>query len=417
MQLRRPHALREHATAPIAIAYVATACTLGLRGETLGARLLGGLASPLASDRAEAILSAIASGMMALTAILFSLVFVAVQMTGSFFGLRLMRLLGRSHFLGHALGVFTGSFVYALLAIRTIDLGGQSGINVAVVLVAFLWLLGSIAVLLLLILRLRSLDIGVLLSTLYAQTRHAALHVYVAAPSAPELGHATTADRSAWTILRHDGHPRYLLGFDVDRLVRCAVAADCMIHLPLAIGDPVATGAAVAIISPTARPLDEPALRDALWLGAERRIDNDPAYGIRLLVDVAIRALSPAINDPTTAIMVLDQLDGLLRVLADRRLEDHRVLDGSGAVRLVFEGCGWEDFVALALTEIDEYGRESRQVQRRIASLLDDLEAVLPAARRAAITRFATWHRTADPGWAASSAPDRQGLGHAAPLR
>lgn len=423
MQLRRPRALRDQATAPIAVAYLTAACVLGATAKEIGAHLLGDVLSPLASDRAEAILSAIASGMMALTAILFSLVFVAVQGSGTFFGLRLMRMLGRTPFLGHAVGVFTGSFVYALLAIRTIDIRAQPGVSVAVIGIAFLWLFGSITALLLLILRLRSLEIGGLLATLYAQTHRAVLRLHAPTTTgATKPAPATIANRSTKTTLRYDDRPRYLLGFDVGRLVRCARDADCVIHIPLAIGDPVVAGAPIAIISPSARAVDERTLRAALWFGPARIVDNDPAYGIRLLVDVAIRALSPAVNDPTTAVTVLDQLDGLLRVLADQRLEDNCVLDASGAVRLVFEVCGWDDLVALALTEIDDYGRDSRQVQRRMASLLDDLETVVPSVRRGAIHRFARWHRAAedsvrtrrDERWAAASERDRQGLGHVA---
>src|SRR5262245_22014712 len=105
MKLRRPRSLREHSTAPIAIAYLSVAMLLGTEGGTLAARLLGATTSPIASDSATAILAAIASGMMALTAILFSLLFVAIQVSGSFFTPRLDQVLGSTRFLGHALGV------------------------------------------------------------------------------------------------------------------------------------------------------------------------------------------------------------------------------------------------------------------------------------------------------------------------
>lgn len=408
MQLRPPHWLREHATALTTIAYLAAALVLGASAGAVAVPLIDDVTSPIASGSAEAILSAIASGMMALTAILFSLLFVAIQVGGSWFSPRLVRVLGRTRFLGHALGVFAGTFVYALLAIRTIDLRTQPGINVSVILVAFLWLFGSIAVLLLLVLHLRRLDIAEVLSTLYDQTARAAVRVY--APMEPEASagdHAPVSERPAGAIVRYAGRPQYLLGFDVDRLVCCATRAECVIHVPLAIGDPVVAGVPLAIVVPATGAVDEATVREALWLGPQRIIDNDPAYGIRLLVDVAIRALSPAVNDPTTAISVIDRLDGLLRVLAGLRLEDNRVRDASGTVRLVFDVCGWGDLVALALTEIAEYGRDSRQVRRRMASLMDDLEDVLPGPRRAAIARFASWRPAVD------AAPDRQGLGHA----
>jgi len=421
MKLRRPHSLRDDSTAPIAIAYIALAVLLGTEGGSLAARVLGATTSPIASDSATAILSAIASGMMALTAILFSLLFVAIQVSGSFFSPRLERLLGGTRFLGHALGVFGGTFLYALLAIRTIDIGERSGINISVVIVAFAWLLGSITVLLFLLPHVHALSIAKVLSKLYEQTNAAATRVYAPARRGlTQCDQLSRANQTTGTIVRHHGPPLYLLGFDVKRLVRFASDADVVIHLPLAIGDPVMSGEPLASVMPPSRSIDEKIVRRALWLGHERVIDNDPAYGIRLLVDVAIRALSPAVNDPATAVMVLDQLDGLLRALGERDIEDNQVLDANGAVRLVYDVSGWDDLVALALTEIDQYGRESRQVQRRMAALVKDLEAVLPDTHRGAIARFAKRHGVvdtsqpfeADDGSSSMFFHDRQGLGH-----
>jgi len=392
---------------------------LGAKGGGVAAYLLGDLTSPIASDSAGAVLSAIASGMMALTAILFSLVFVSIQVSGSFFSPRLVRVLGATHFLGHAFGVLIGTFVYALLAIRTIDLGERSGINVSVVIIAFAWLLGSIIVLLLLFPRVRALSIADVLSTLYSETNAAVMRVYPPAKQGPEHDPVPRADQATSTIIRHTGPPRYARGFDVDLLVRSASEADVVIHLPYAIGDPIFPGEPLAIVTSSSRAIDDTLLRRGVWLGAERVIDNDPAYGIRLLVDVAIRALSPAVNDPTTAVMVLDQLEGLLRAIGERDIEDNQVLDANGVVRLVYDACGWDDLVALALTEIDQYGRDSRQVQSRMTSMLDDLEAVLPDHRRAAIARFGTWRDRV--GGPVLHEPDgivvrdRQGLGHSVP--
>lgn len=424
MKLRRPRSLRGDSTAPVAIAYIAVAVLLGTEGGDLGARLLGAATSPIAPNSASAILSAIAAGMMALTAILFSLLFVAIQVSGSFFTPRLERVLGGTRFLGHALGVFAGTFVYALLAIRTIDIGGRSGINIAVVIIAFAWLLGSITVLLFLLPHVHALSIAKVLSTVYEQTNDAAMRVYAPARQEPtERAPLSRAEQTTGTIIRHEGPPLYLLGFDVKRLMRCASDADVVIHLPLAIGDPIMSGEPLALVVPPSRSIDERMVRHALWLGHERVIDNDPAYGIRLLVDVGIRALSPAVNDPATAVMVLDQLDGLLRTLGARDIEDNQVLDANGAVRLVYDVSGWDDLVALALTEIDQYGRDSRQVQRRMVALVEDLEAVLPDYHRSAIARFAKRRGVAetpqpietDDGWSNVFVHDRQGLGHTVP--
>jgi uncharacterized membrane protein len=413
--------LREHAMAPITAAYVVGALLLGAKGASLCAWVFGDVASPISSASAIAILSAIASGTMALTAIVFSFVFIAIQISGASFSLRLTRVLGRTPFLAHALGLFTGTFVYALLAIRTVDLAGRSGINVAIVIVAFLWLLASVAALVLLIPRIRGLSIGLVLTTLYDQAADAAARVYPPAQNGapPPAEPAPASDLPVTGTLRHAGRPRYLLGLDVAHLMRCAVDAGAVVMIPPAIGDAVIAGDRLAVVLGAAHPLAEARLRDGFWLGPEREIDNDPAYAIRLLVDIAIRALSPAVNDPTTAVSVLDEIDGLLRLLGRRRLEDNQVTDDHGVVRLVRAVASWDVVVALALTEIQQYGRDSFQVQRRLAMLLRDVSEALPVHRRAALDRFAHW-RAANPSealhtaeaWADAFASDRQGLGH-----
>ena len=110
-------------------------------------------------------------------------------------------------------------------------------------------------------------------------------------------------------------------------------------------------------------------------------MEQDPAFPFRIIVDVATKALSPAINDPTTAVLALDQIHHLLRDVGRRHLDDERVRDASGAVRLIYRTPGWDDFVHLAITEIRQFGGGSIQVARRLRAMLDNLIQVLPPAR------------------------------------
>ncbi len=422
LQLHRRSWLRDHANAPITAAYVVVALLLGAQGETIGARLLGTHIAPMSSASATAILSAIASGTMALTAIVFSLVLVALQVGGSAYSPRVVDILNRNTFLGHALGVFTGTFLYALLAIRTVDLRGGSGVNVSVIIVAMIWLVASVTALTLLLPQVRTLAIAVVLPALHEDAVVAATRVY--RPLDRDARHTveTAPNLPVSGELKHRGPPRYFVGFDVRRLVRCASEADAVIALPAAIGDAVIAGDRLAIVLGASKPVDEATLRAALWLEPQRTLDNDPAYSIRLLVDIAIRALSPAVNDPTTAVSVLDELDGVLRLLGGSALEDNVVLDERGVVRLVRAVSSWDDLVALALTEIHQYGRESFQVQRRLAAMLHDLVKLSPPERHAALDRFARWRSDSQSdvlngatGWMDAFAVDRQGLGHEVP--
>ena len=119
-------------------------------------------------------------------------------------------------------------------------------------------------------------------------------------------------------------------------------------------------------------------MREAIELGEERTFEQDPKYAIRLLVDIAIRALSPAINDPTTAVQALDQIEDLLLRLGQRDLEIGKYNDRNGELRLVMPFPTWDDIVRLAFDEIGFYGATSVQVMRRMNALIADLTRAVP---------------------------------------
>ena len=112
-------------------------------------------------------------------------------------------------------------------------------------------------------------------------------------------------------------------------------------------------------------------------------MEQDPAFAFRVIVDIASKGLSPAINDPTTAVLALDQIHHLLRHVGSRRLDNAMVRDTTGRVRLVYRTPDWEDFVTLAVTEIRQFGGASIQVSRRLRAMLEDLIKTLPEERAA----------------------------------
>jgi uncharacterized membrane protein len=103
------------------------------------------------------------------------------------------------------------------------------------------------------------------------------------------------------------------------------------------------------------------------------------------MVDIANKALSPAINDPTTAVLALDQIQDLLMKVGLRRLDAGQTLDATGKLRLSYGTPDWIDFVTLSVTEIRQFGASSIQVARRLQAMLEHLLRVLPAARRPAL--------------------------------
>ena len=116
-------------------------------------------------------------------------------------------------------------------------------------------------------------------------------------------------------------------------------------------------------------------------------MDQDPTFAFRIVVDVALKALSPAINDPTTAVLAMDQLHRLLRMVGKRHLHTDELLGRSGEIRVIFRTPNWDDFVYLAFSEIRGCGSNNLQVVRRMRAMIENLQQTLPPSRRDALLR------------------------------
>jgi uncharacterized membrane protein len=207
-----------------------------------------------------------------------------------------------------------------------------------------------------------------------------------------------------------------VVALDRTGIADLAVRYDAVIRLVPAVGDHVPGGGTLLRVYGS-RELPERRLRRTVVLGDERTIDDDPAFAIRMLVDVAIKALSPAINDPTTAVQSLDRIEDLLRYAASKHLSTGIVTDRHGAVRLVYPTPTWEDLVELALDEIRAFGAGQYQVARRLRALLDSLISDLPQNRRSPLVEQRTLLDDAVASAIPQSqradalVPDRQGIG------
>jgi uncharacterized membrane protein len=188
-----------------------------------------------------------------------------------------------------------------------------------------------------------------------------------------------------------------VLAFDVQGLVSLAERADCVIELVPQVGDFVAAEDPLFRVFRGGATLPAGELRGSVALGQERTLEQDPAFAFRILVDMASKGLSPGINDPTTAVLALDQIHHLLRTVGDRHLGDGRVRDAAGRLRLVYRTPDWADFVHLAVTEIRHFGAASIQVARRLRAMLENLIEGLPEERAALLRpELALLHRSAE---------------------
>jgi uncharacterized membrane protein len=190
--------------------------------------------------------------------------------------------------------------------------------------------------------------------------------------------------------------PGVVLAFDPAGLAALARAADCLIELVPQVGDFVAQG------DPLFRlygggDVEDRDLQQSIAIGPERTMEQDPAFAFRIIVDVAVKALSPAINDPTTAVLAIDQLHHLLRSVGLRRLDTGQVVDEVGRLRLSYRTPNWEDLVDLAVTEIRHYGQDSIQIARRMRAMLESLIRVVPEERAVRLREeLDLLHRTVD---------------------
>jgi uncharacterized membrane protein len=380
-----------------------------------------GWANPLLRDeQVISFLSSVSSGMMAFTGIVFSLLFIMLQFGSSAYSPHLVAMLSRNKTLTHAGGVFTGTFLYTLMALRevgTLPGGLTPGLTVWV---AFLWLLGSVFVLMRLVRVFAGLAITEVLEMLGESGAAAISRSYGPYARPREDTEDVLEPMPVTQALVHTGRPAYLVGMDIERLVALASAVDGVIRVRAAVGDSLSPQTRVAVVEGGKGRIPDWELWSALYLARDRTEEQGPKQSIRLLVDIALRSLSLGINDPTSAVRALDQIEGLLVELGRSDLDIGRVRDAEGVLRLTFPAPTWEEYLELGVTEIQFYGHNSVQVDRRLAAVYAHLRRVVPEPRQAAVERLAARglatveHSFPEEAWLRRMAAggDRQGLGH-----
>ena len=297
----------------------------------------------------------------------------------------------RDRILFHALGAFTATFVYALFTLAWVDRNGSAKVPLSATLLVGIMIIISMLMFARLMQRLGDLQIGNVLHLVGDQGRAVINDMFRRLNGKPGAVRVSIADRAklgqAIQTVKYFGKPRAIAKFDVDSLVALAQQAGGTIVMACAVGDTLVEGTVLLRLHDARASLPEEALFRGVVLGRVRTFEQDPKYPIRLLVDIAIKALSPAINDPTTAVQTIDQLEDLLHRLGSADLDAGYVSDKNGALRLVFPTPTWEDYLTLSFDEIRQFGSSSIQVTRRMRSALVGLIASLPSPGRADVVR------------------------------
>jgi uncharacterized membrane protein len=203
----------------------------------------------------------------------------------------------------------------------------------------------------------------------------------------PEASGSAMANIEFTHSFDYAGPSGVVMAFSVANLVQLATANNCLIRLVPQVGDYLCPGDPLVQVAGEPSRIRGEDLRGCIAVGNERTLEQDPRFAFRILVDMASKALSPAINDPTTAVIALDKIHDLLQYLGRRHLGDGLMVGERGALRLVFGTPDWPDFVMLAVSEIRQYGATSLQVHRRLQALLKHLIEVLPPLRAAPLEK------------------------------
>lgn len=369
--------------------------------------------------------STVAAAMLTFLAVVFSTTLVAIQLAASQYSPRIVRIFVRSRLTHVALGVFLATFVFSLNALIATREAEGSFVPSLTMAVMYLLVLATVVTFIAFIHGMvRLLRVQYLLR-LTARASHDAMdHAFPDASqyrsvAAPERSTAPRPVRTrAAELSRHRGNPRVLQAVDVAGLATAAALAGCWVELQISVGEHAGPATVIALVhgaDPTALTDDQ--VHAHLLFGTERTLLQDPGFGLRQLVDTASRALSPAINDPTTAVQALLRVEDLLARVADHPDPTGWYLDAEGRARVRLVEPTFVRLATLGLVEILRYGGDAPQVTRALLAVSRDLAELTTGDRRAFFERFAqrctAVATDALPDEFASLAvePDRMGLG------
>ncbi len=371
------------------------------------------------ASTAEAVLAAVVAASVSLVGFVVTVSVLIVQMATGTFSARYMRIFYRDRTFKAVLAVLIGTFTFSYTLLRHVE--ADQVPNVGITLAGAFLGLGILLFVIFLdraIHRLRPVAVAALVAKAGRKALHQVLEE-AARPDAPAVVAAPYRAPGDPVLVVRMLRGGAIQAVDIRGLGKWAHAHGGLVVLRHPIGDFVSAGAPlIEVYGPEPGADAENRLRAMVALGVERTIEQDPAFAVRIMVDIAIRALSPAVNDPTTAVQVLDHLEDLLRLVGQIDLSDTAVPLEEMESGLVIPVRRWTDYLTLSVTEIREYGETSIQVVRRLRAMLEELsESVLPERRdavqlelerlNAAVTR--SWGETVD--FDLAGRPDRQGIG------
>ena len=341
------------------------------------------------AEGARGVLNAIAGGLITVTGVVFSVTIVALQLASSQFTPRVLRSFTADRGNQLVLAVFIGTFTYTLLVLRTIRSGGdgQEGfIPRVAVTVAVALVLVSIGFLIFFINHsARNIQVSVILDRVAHRTLGDVCRLF------PEqIGHQDPIEpiepkdpEAEWVAITAS-ESGYLQAVDARTLFQLGERKRMVIAMESHIGEFVLEGNRLASVSPATGADEEvvKAVRTAFVLGEDRTPEQDVEYGIIEMSDIALRALSPGINDPTTAFRCIDRLAEVLLALGTRRTpQAERTKEGR--IHFLALHTTFERAVGLAYDQIRHFGVQNPAVAKKLLETVVRLQELVPPPRRA----------------------------------
>jgi len=338
----------------------------------------------LSAAGATAMLQTIITMTLSFIVFTFGSLLVAIQVAG---GQLTPRVIATTLLRDQVVKYTVGLFVFSLLfAISTLNRVEATGDQLVLVVAAVLGLLSMAAFLYLIDYAARLLRPVSILSRVGEDGLTVIETVYPQPAQGPSQPHTKPQTRGMPSrTVNHTGKSEVILSVNIGMLLAESQKANAVVELIPVVGDFVAKDEPLFALYGDASEIDERILVSAVHFGIERTLEQDPTFSFRIIIDIASKALSPAINDPTTAVLAIDQLHRLLRSVGKRHLRTDNITDESGILRVIFRTPNWEDFVILACTELRRYGADSIQVARRLRAMIENLIRTLPKERHAAL--------------------------------
>ena len=362
---------------PAVFAAGAVLLALGLSVAELRLGLPTGGFLPSSVAGARSLLSSIITAMISFTALVFSITVVAVQLASSQYSPRILRTFLQDRTTQAALGTFLATALFAMVVLAALPAGSDARLPELSLAVTMILVLASSGLFVYYLHHVTTvMRVSHIIAAVGAQTRRVIEEQYPVGPAAAPVPPLALPVQVITAV-----QPGMIQHVDLGRLAALAREHDCALSVLPAPGDFVVAGQPLIAVhplpgDPLPAPVPESRACVAVSLGVERTLGQDVGFGFRQLTDIAERALSPGINDTTTAVRSVQEMHDLLRRLAGR--PGHRLLvdDPDGTPRVRARAQDFDGFLAVAVDDVRRAGRDQPRITRLLDDVLADLRSV-----------------------------------------